>query len=299
MFLPTIRQLQFLIALADESSFSRAAARCNVTQPTLSAAIKEVEKLLDVQLVEREARGASLTRAGEAAVERARKIIAEAEELVTVAEKAGAPLSGPFRLGAIPTIAPFVLPQITRQLRDTYPKLKLYLREDKTDALVEALRARTLDAAIIGLPWTLPGIEVESLLDDEFLFVASPEHALFSKRDLTTDDLANEDLLLLEDGHCMRDHALSVCAMPNGRDGAEVSATSLQTLIHMVAGDLGVSLLPKIAVDAGIADHADVEVRAFRTPVVGRAIGIAWRTGSSRAEEARLIGAAIKAALKS
>lgn len=297
MHLPTLRQLQFLVAIAKEGSFSRAAEASHVTQPTLSAGIKELEGLLDVQLIEREARGASLTRAGEAAAERARTILSETQELVAVARGAGAPLSGPFRLGAIPTIAPFVLPKILPVLRAGYPDLKLFLREDTTDRLLEALRSRTLDAALIALPWDAHGIQTEAIADDEFLLVSPADHTLAKKARLSPDDLHGEDVLLLADGHCLRDHALSVCALPTVRKGAEVSATSLQTLVQMVAGGLGVSLLPKVAADAGVAAGINVAVRAFTKPIVGRSIGLAWRSGSSRNEEVQLISAVVKEAL--
>ncbi len=294
MHMPTLRQLQFLVAIADDGSFSRAADSCHVTQPTLSAAIKETEALLGVQLVEREARGATLTAAGEAVVARARTVLAEAQDLVAVAREAGAPLTGEFRLGAIPTIAPFVLPDTLSALRKAYPELKLYLREDLTDRLLDALRTRTLDAALIALPWEAPGIETETLCDDEFLFVCPADHQLSNKNGLDLADLTHEDVLLLEDGHCLRNHALSVCALPTTRKGAEVSATSLQTLVQMVAGGLGVSLLPKVAAESGLAAGPDVVVRAFKEPVFGRSIGLAWRSGSPRAQEARLIGAIVK-----
>ncbi len=296
MHLPTLRQLQFLSALGEERSFSRAAEACNVTQPTLSAAIKETEALMGVLLVEREARGARLTRAGELAVERARRILSEAEDLVAAARQAGAPLTGAFRLGAIPTVAPYVLPPVLPRLRAAYPDLKLYLREDQTARLLDAIRARSLDAAVIALPWEAAGIETEALLDDEFLFVGPTDHAFARRKTLAVEDLAEQDVLLLDDGHCLREHALSVCRLPV-RSPAEVSATSLTTLVHMVAGGLGVSLLPKIAADAGAAAGAEVTLRRFTEPLIGRSIGIAWRTGSPRAAEAKLIGAAIKTAL--
>ena len=299
MHLPTLRQLEFLCAIADEGSFSRAAQTCHVTQPTLSSAIKELEGLLGLQLIEREARGASLTRAGEEAVARARMILSEAADLVSAAQQAGMPLSGAFRLGAIPTIAPFLLPQTLAVLRAAHPDLKLYLREDQTERLLDALRARRLDAALIALPWDAHGIETQALGEDEFLLVAPKGHALLSKRSLGPNDLANQDLLLLEDGHCLRDHALSVCRLPSKRKGADVTATSLPTLVHMVAGGLGVSLLPKLAADAGVMSGADVALRAFDTPMIGRQIGIAWRTGSPRAAEALMIGDVVRAALKS
>lgn len=267
-----------------------------MTQPTLSAAIKEVEGMLGVQLIEREARGASLTRAGTAAVERARSILSDTADLVSAARQAGAPLSGPFRLGAIPTIAPFLLPRTLKALRQAHPDLKLYLREDQTDRLLESLKARKLDAALIALPWDVSGIETMDLGDDEFLLVAPNDHPLMSQGDLSANDLAEEDVLLLEDGHCLRDHALSICRLPSRRGGADVTATSLPTLVHMVAGGLGVSLLPRLAVESGVTSGADVSLREFSTPMIGRRIGIAWRTGSPRAAEAQMIGEIVREA---
>ncbi|MCF6328646.1 MAG: hydrogen peroxide-inducible genes activator [Henriciella sp.] len=297
MHLPTLRQLEFLCAIADEGSFSRAADVCHVTQPTLSSAIKEIEGLLGLQLVERESRGASLTRAGAEAVDRARTILADAADLVSASRQAGKPLSGSFRLGAIPTIAPFLLPETLSALRAAYPELKLYLREDQTDRLMDGLRTRKLDAALIALPWHAPGIETQALSDDEFLLVAPTGHALLSKQALGASDLADQDVLLLEDGHCLRDHALSVCRLPAKRRGTDVTATSLQTLVHMVAGGLGVSLIPRLAANAGVTAGADVALRAFDTPMIGRQIGIAWRAGSPRAAEAQIVGEVVRAAL--
>ncbi|MFN3213641.1 MAG: LysR substrate-binding domain-containing protein [Henriciella sp.] len=297
MHLPTLRQLEFLCAVADNGSFSKAAEACHVTQPTLSAAIKEIEGLLNVQLIEREARGASLTQAGTAAVERARSILSDTADLVSAAQQAGAPLSGAFRLGAIPTIAPFLLPKTLKALRAAHPSLKLYLREDQTDRLLEALRARKLDAALIALPWEASGVETMDLGEDEFLLVAPTGHDLAERSDLKSSDLLDEDILLLEDGHCLRDHALSICRLPSKRDGADVTATSLPTLVHMVAGGLGVSLLPRLAIDAGVTSGADVELQAFETPLIGRRIGIAWRTGSPRAAEAKMIGEIVRGAI--
>lgn len=268
-----------------------------MTQPTLSAAIKEIEGLLSVQLIEREARGASLTQAGEAAVERARGILSDTADLVSAAQQAGAPLTGAFRLGAIPTIAPFLLPKTLKALRAAHPSLKLYLREDQTDRLLDALRGRKLDAALIALPWEASGVETMDLGEDEFLLVAPTGHTLTDRDNLKSTDLMDEDVLLLEDGHCLRDHALSICRLPSKRGGADVTATSLPTLIHMVAGGLGVSLLPKLAIDAGVTSGAEVDLQAFETPLIGRRIGIAWRTGSPRASEAKMIGEIVRGAI--
>lgn len=299
--LPTLRQLTFLSALAEHGSFSRAAEAAHVTQPTLSAGIKELETILGATLVERGARGAVLTPAGEAAVNRARIVLTEAEDLVHVARAAGEPLSGPFRLGVIPTIAPFLLPKVLPSLRTHYPKLELFLREDLTHRLVDALKDRRLDAALIALPYDAPGIETTGVLEDEFLFAATPDHPLAKRDTLSPDMLADEQLLLLEDGHCLRDHALAVCSAsrPDTHDArSDFAATSLHTLVQMVKSGLGATLLPKLAIDAGLADRLDLAIRPFDPPVAGREIGVAWRKGSAREHEARMLADAVREALK-
>lgn len=298
--LPTLRQLKFLVAIADHGTFSKAADAAFVTQPTLSAGIKELEGILGATLVERGARGATLTPAGEAAVSRARIILTETEDLVHAAKAAGEPLAGTFRLGVIPTIAPFLLPKVLPAIREAYPQLELFLREDLTHRLVEALKDRRLDAALIALPYEASIIETAPLISDEFLFASAPDHPLAQLEKLTPESLRDEPLLLLEDGHCLRDHAISVCGA--GRAEAEsarsdFAATSLHTLVQMVKSGLGATLLPKLAIDAGLADQLDLAIRPFDPPVAGREIGIAWRKGSARAEEARALGNAVKQAL--
>ncbi|XBQ16900.1 MAG: hydrogen peroxide-inducible genes activator [Oceanicaulis sp.] len=298
--LPTLRQLKFLQALADHGSFSRAAEACFVTQPTLSAGIKELEGLLGAVLVERGPRGASLTPAGEAAVERARLVLTETEDLVHAARAAGQPLTGPFRLGVIPTIAPFLLPQVLPALREAFPDMELFLREDLTHRLVEGLRDRKLDAALIALPYDADAIETVSLIEDEFLFAAAPDHKLAQTDPLTPEALSGEPLLLLEDGHCLRDHALAVCttSRPEKENArSDFAATSLHTLVQMVRSGLGATLLPRLAVDAGLADRLGLAIKPFSPPIAGRAIGMAFRRGSARAEEARQLAAAVREAL--
>ncbi|WP_026353803.1 hydrogen peroxide-inducible genes activator [Woodsholea maritima] len=294
--LPTLRQLQFLLALAEHGSFSRAAEVACVTQPTLSAGIKELEAILGAVLVERGARGATLTPAGEAAVERARTVLTEAEDLVHAARAAGEPLSGAFRLGVIPTIAPFLLPQVLPALRRLYPSLELFLREDLTGRLAEALKERRLDAALIALPYDMPSLEVFPIAEDEFLFAAAPDHPLIKAKKLETQKVAQEPLLLLEDGHCLRDHALSVCGTGDHSRG-DFAATSLHTLVQMVKSGLGATLLPRLAIDAGLVEHMELAVRPFDPPVMGREIGMVWRKGSARAEEAKSLAEAVKAAM--
>ena len=298
--LPTLRQLKFLVALADCGTFSRAAEAAFVTQPTLSAGIKELEVVLGAILVERGARGATLTPAGEAAVARARIVLTEAEDLVHAARAAGEPLTGAFRLGVIPTIAPFLLPRVLPFIRSSFPDLELFLREDLTHRLIEALKDRRLDAALIALPYGSASIETASLMADEFVFAADAHHPLANGKALTPEDLQGESLLLLEDGHCLRDHALAVCSAGQGEAEAarsDFAATSLHTLVQMVKSGLGATLLPKLALDAGLADRLDLTIRPFDPPIAGREIGIAWRKGSARSEEARALGQAVKEGL--
>jgi LysR family hydrogen peroxide-inducible transcriptional activator len=291
--MPTLRQLQFLTALRAQGSFVAAADAVGVAQPTLSAGIKELETALGATLVERGRSGAVLTAAGQEAAERAARAIGEVEELVRAVRAAGKPFSGAFRLGAIPTIAPFLLPRALPLLRARFPHARLLLREDLTARLVEALRARSLDAAIIALPYSAAGVATVSIADDEFLFLAPHGHPLTQRNDLAPEHLKGEDVLLLEDGHCLREHALSVCNLSPGRRSAEVGATSLHTLVQMVSGGMGVTLLPKIAAEGGAVAGANVSLRPFAEPVVGRSIGVAWREGGQRAEEAKLLAAAL------
>lgn len=290
--LPTLRQLQFLIALSEEGSFSRAADACFVTQPTLSAAIKELESILGVTLVERGARGATLTPAGEIAVDRARSTLTEAKDLVQATHAAGEPLCGPFRLGVIPTIAPFLLPKLLPRLSKSYTTLQLYLREDLTERLIDGLRSRRLDAALIALPYEAAGIEAISVGSDEFMFAAAPDHPLAQKTELSPSDLSDEKLLMLEDGHCLRDHALAACSATVAR--RDFAATSLQTLVQMVKSGLGATLLPRLAVEGGVTDGLGLVVKPFMPAIIGREIGIAWRKGSAREAEARLIAEMLK-----
>ena len=287
MLLPSIRQLSFLIALADKGSFIAAADAVFVTQPSLSAGLKELENILGVQLVERGRKGVKFTPAGKEAVARARKIFAEMVDLKEQVHAAAEPLTGSFRLGIIPTIAPFLSPDAVPIAKKQFPKLKLYLREEQTARLIDSLRNHELDAAIIALPYEASGVETFPLFDDEFLFIAPKNHELAKKKNLKVEDLDLSDMLLLEDGHCLRDHALKVCGT-TGLGTEEVRATSLFTLVQMVAGGMGVSLIPKLAQDAGLPLDG-VVVKSFNPKIIGRQIGIAWRKGSTRVKEAKTL----------
>jgi len=242
-------------------------------------------------VVDRGHGGVILTPAGEAAVARAEMILAQADDLVQAARGAGQPLVGRFRLGVIPTIAPFLLPRAVPTLRRRFPRLRLFLREDLTGRLIPSLKSGALDAALIALPYDMTGLEWADVEDDE-LFAAFPaNHPLTAEARVAPERLEAEDLILLEDGHCLREHALAACGLnPNRpRDEAAFAATSLPTLVQMVGSGLGVSFLPAMAVEAGLADAAAVTVRPLAAEHPTRQIVVAWRAGSSRAAEGRLL----------
>ena len=295
--LPTLRQLQYLKLLAEHGSFSRAAEAAHVTQPTLSAGVQELEKVLGAPVVDRGRSGVILTPVGEEAVRRAKDILARSEDLVQAARSAGQPLSGRFRLGVIPTIAPFLLPRALPILRDRFPALRLFLREDQTGKLIASLKSGALDAALIALPYDTAGLETAHVAVDEFMAAAPPNHPMILNDRVDPKALEGEDLILLEDGHCLREHALSACNLdpPRGEEGG-FAATSLHTLVQMVGSGLGVSLLPAMAVDAGLVEGTPVSVRPLRAGAPAREIVVAWRAGSSRETEARLLAETLKAA---
>lgn len=298
MLLPTLRQLQYLKLLAEHGSFSKAAEAAHVTQPTLSAGIQELERTLGAPVVDRARSGVILTSVGEEAVARAQDVLARAEDLVQAARSAGRPLSGRFRLGVIPTIAPFMLPKALPALRTRFPDLRLFLREDLTSKLVAQLKAGSLDAALIALPYELHGIETAEVGHDELLAAAPANHPMMAGASVAPEVLSGAELILLEDGHCLRDQALSACGVDGPRagavDGGGFAATSLATLVQMVGSGLGVSLLPAMAVEAGLTEDAPVTVRPL-TGGARRDVAVAWRAGSSRGAEAKLLAETLRA----
>ena len=299
--IPTLRQLQYLRLLAEHGSFSRAAEAAHVTQPTLSAGIQELERTLEAPVVDRARSGVILTAVGEEVVRRGNDILARTEDLVQAARAAGQPLTGRFRLGVIPTIAPFLLPRALPLLRERFPKLKLFLREDLTHRLIEGLKSGALDAALIALPYDTAGLETAPISEDELLAMAPANHPLTANDKISPDALQEGGLILLEDGHCLREQALSVCGLHTPRGGEEggFAATSLHTLVQMVGSGLGVSLLPAMAVKAGLAEDVPVAIRPIGPTLVqsgkpSRRIVVAWRAGSSRGVEGRLLAETLK-----
>lgn len=291
--LPTLRQLQFFMALVRRESFSKAAEECFVSQSTLSSAIKEMEGLLNQQLVDRSTRAFALTPAGAEVARRTPAILASTEDLVRAAS-GRRPLEGPFHLGVIPTIAPFILPRAAKRLSKAYPRLELYLREDLTAALAERLAAGLIDAALLAFPYDIPGIEIIEVGEDPFWFACNPEHAYARRKTLKKDDLKSCELLLLEDGHCLREHAIDACELADRGAGAAFGATSLFTLTQMTRSGLGATLLPEMAVREGLAKTAGLIAIPFADPKPARRIGVAWRKGSGRREEAAAIAAIVR-----
>lgn len=291
--LPTLRQLHYLKLLAEHGSFSRAAEAAHVSQPALSAGVQELERILGAPVVERTRGNVQLTAVGVEAVRRAEQVLTQAEDLVVAARNAGRPLSGRFRLGIIPTVAPFLLPAKLPGLKEKHPALRLFIREDLTPRLIAGLKGGQLDAAVIALPYSSSGIQHARIGDDEILAAAPRGHALAGVGPLPAGALKADDLILLEDGHCLRDQALAAIDLEAPRGDDVFAATSLHTLVQMVSSGLGVSFLPRMAVKAGLADDPGVVVRPISADAPKREIVVAWRTGSSRAEEARLLAEAL------
>jgi LysR family transcriptional regulator, hydrogen peroxide-inducible genes activator len=286
--LPTLRQLGYLVALSEHLNFRVAAEARFVTQSTLSAGIKELETLLGVQLVERDRRHVRLTAVGEEVVVRARDLLAAATDLAETARSATRPLSGPLRLGAIPTIAPYLLPRVLPALRRAHGELKLYLREDLTRRLLERLRGGGLDVALIALPFDTGDLYVRELFKDEFAFVARQDNPAVREKSVALRKVDSGDMLLLEEGHCLRDHAIAACGPRRGGWESRVEATSLTTLIQMVEGGLGVTLLPRITLDGGILKGTRLVARPFSPPTPSRTLAVVARRTSPRRRDADL-----------
>jgi len=287
--LPSLRQLRYLVELADRLNFRQAAEASFVTQSTLSAGIKELENLLGVQLVERDTRVVRLTPVGEEVVERARGLLAAAHDLVSTAKSAAEPLTGLVGLGAIPTVAPFLLPGLLPALRRRYPALRLYLREDLTERLLERLRAGQLDMALIALPFETGELLVRELFKDEFWFVAREDDPHAQEKAVAVKSLDPGQVLLLEEGHCLREHAIAACAGRLANPDSRIEATSLSTLIQMVEGGLGVTLLPEIALKAGALRGTKLIARPFAPDVPSRRIALVARPGSARRRDFELL----------
>jgi LysR family transcriptional regulator, hydrogen peroxide-inducible genes activator len=279
--LPSLRQLRYLVELADRLNFRQAAEASFVTQSTLSAGIKELEAVMGVQLVERDTRQVRITAVGQEVVARARQLLASTQDLMALAKGAAEPLAGLLGLGVIPTIAPFLLPSLLPQLRRRYPRLRLHLREDLTERLLERLRSGQLDMAVIALPYATGDLLVRELFADEFRFVAREDDPQAQGKTVSVNRLDADNILLLEEGHCLRDHAIAACKA-RAPSEAGIEATSLNTLVQMIEGGMGVTLLPEMALNGGILKGTHLVSRPFATQVPSRTVALVARPSSAR-----------------
>jgi LysR family hydrogen peroxide-inducible transcriptional activator len=286
---PSIRQLESLVAVADSRSFRRAATTLGISQPALSAQVQAAEHVLGIQVFERDRRSVLITPAGEDVVSRAREALIAVDAVGDAARRRGEPLVGSLRLGVIPTIAPYWLPALLPEVHRRFPRLELILREDQTSRLLAQLSAGQLEIALLAIP--VQGDFTTAPVAREGFVAAAPRGAALVKhhRKLTERDLDDQTVLLLEDGHCLRDQALEVCKRAGAVESVEVRATSLPTLVQMVAGGLGMTLLPEAAIATLVQKHGPVALAEFAKPVPGRTVGLAWRTSSGRLREFRLL----------
>ena len=297
MQLPTVRQLECLVAVAHTLNFRRAAERCHMTQPALSAQIQQLETVLGVKVFERDRRRVLPTAAGTALSARARAILAELHDLADVVALHREPLGGKLTLGVIPTVAPYVLPRALREVRRHYPRLRLLLREDQTAQLVEQLREGSLDLALVALESDLGDAATLPLFADAFVLAVPPGHRLAKRKRVSEKDLRSEEVLLLDDGHCLRDQALSICTRAGACELGDFRASSLTTLVQMVSGGVGVTLLPETSLRVEAGRERPLKLVPFGPRGPSRTIGLAWRPSSSREHEFELLGAAIRRGL--
>jgi len=294
-YLPTLKQLQYLVALKTHGHFGRAAEACFVTQSTLSAGIKELESLIGVTLVERTRRVVRFTPLGVRVAEKASRILRETEDLADMVRASGKPLAGELRMGVIPTIAPFLLPALLPRLRAQWPDLKLYLREETSQQACDALHRGQLDCVLLALPYACGEVDKAELFDDRFMIAFPPGLAENLPETVGSAAIDETRLLLLEDVHCLKDHALSACNRPELRAGAAILGTSLHTLVQMVDNGLGTTLVPEMAVAAGLLEGTRVVARRLDADHPSRRIALVWRKGSPREKEFRLLADALKA----
>lgn len=291
--LPTIKQLRYFVALARYEHFGKAAEACFVSQPAFSVAIKELESLLNMQLVDRTNKSVTVTSLGRDVAEQAKVVLRGLEELVDIARSNQAPLTGQLKLGVIPTIAPFLLPRLLPALRKEHPELQLHLKEDLTERVYDRLIDGELDLILIALPYELRNVTELSLFKDRFFLAHQQESSFLSALTSQVSSLPSDSILLLEDGHCLRDHALSACDIKNADKVSRITATSLLTLVQMVDADLGVSYLPEMAVNSSLLKNTRIKTEPMGEHSF-REIGLVWRRASTRAEEFTMLGEFIK-----
>jgi LysR family hydrogen peroxide-inducible transcriptional activator len=290
------RQLQYVVAVAETLGFHKAAERCHVSQPTLSAQVKQLEDVLGVRLFERDRRRVLLTTAGAVVVAHARRVLLDIDDMIAAAKELTEPRSGTFRIGVIPTIAPYLLPDVVPAVRTRFPKLQLVFREEKTDAVVADLREGRLDAGLLALEADIGDWASGRIANDPFVVALPKGHPLARKKRVAPSELENEKVLLLDEGHCFRRQALSVCDRAGTKE-TELRATSLSTLAQMVSSGSGITLLPQIAV-AVENRRGQLEVRAFTAPAPHRTIALIWRPQSPFAETFRDLAEVFRSAVQ-
>ncbi len=292
-----LRDLRYLVALADTRHFGKAAARCHVSQPTLSAQLKKLEEYLGVELIERQPRRVALTEIGEQIVARARRVVTDSDELLALARSQRDPLSGSLKLALIPTLGPYLLPLLSKQLRRQLPKLKLMLYEYQTEPLLQALRTGDIDMGVLALPVHADGVETRKLFEEDFMVALPRGHRLADRATVKLDDLKGDSMLLLEDGHCLRDQALEICSKGDVEEDQDYRATSLETLRQMVAAGMGVTLLPKLSTGGPFGNEKSVVVKPFPKPAPHRIIGAVWRKSSTRSSAIKAVCEVIEASM--
>ena len=291
----SLRQLQYAVAVAETRGFRTAAERCHVSQPSLSAQVAQLEAVLGVRIFERDRRRVLVTPAGEALLVHARRVLAEADDLGAAAARAGDPLSGTLRVGVIPTISPYLLPEAVPALRRRFPRLVVLWTEEKTSVLLEEVREGRLEAVLLAQVTGMDDLERELVTDDPFVLAGPPEHPLVrTSRPVRLSELEGEKLLLLEDGHCLRDQALAICSA-GGAQEAGFRATSLPTLIQMVAGGAGLTLLPALSLDVE-SRRGELALRRFEAPAPSRTLVLAWRKQCPRGAALRKVADVLRGA---
>lgn len=275
-----LRDLEYLVALDEHRHFGRASAACFVSQPTLSTQIRKLEAELGVELVERSGRRVQLTTAGTEVVRRAKHVLADVAEIRSIADQAADPRAGTLRLGIFPTLGPYLLPHVIPQLREAFPDLRLQLVEEKTDDLVTMLEAGELDAIVVATPVVVDGAEVLPLFREDFVLAGPRGDVLLEGPQMDSADLRGAELLLLTEGHCLRDQALEICRTTAASERGHYRATSMETLRHMVSSGAGRTLLPRLAIAPPVAPNPGLQIREFADPAPHRDIALVWRTGS-------------------
>jgi LysR family hydrogen peroxide-inducible transcriptional activator len=279
-----LKDLRYLVAVADTRHFGRAAERSFVSQPTLSAQLKKLEEYLGVQLIERAPKRVQLTPAGEEIVERSRRILDASDEIVELARGHRDPLAGRLRLALLPTIGPYLLPNVASRLRKQLPRLELMLYEYQTDPMMEKLHSGEIDVGILALPVPMDGLDSQALYKEPFMVAVPSSHRLAKRASIKVADLDHETLLLLEDGHCLREQALDICSSTDVHEKQDFRATSLETLRQMVAAGVGITLLPELAGRGAYGHARGVVIKPFVKPAPTRTIGAVWRKSSARRE---------------